>query len=100
MQYKEDRNKCIVQGPIAKPRNIQDETTFTVASDDVIFRLGTPIVCHGFDASHYLNGRIGDLRSWSIDTGFYQVHFEDEALPSGLLHRANIRILFELPSRE
>jgi len=32
LRYEEDGEQCVIQGPIAEPRNIQDEKTFTVAS--------------------------------------------------------------------
>ena len=97
LRYKEDWKKCIVQGPIADPRNIQDEKTVTIATEDILPDLGTPIVCHGLESAPHLNGKIGDLRSHDEETDCYEVHFEDKGLAPCSVRRENIRILFELP---
>eukprot|EP00571_Detonula_confervacea_P002336 CAMPEP_0172332054 /NCGR_PEP_ID=MMETSP1058-20130122/62241_1 /TAXON_ID=83371 /ORGANISM="Detonula confervacea, Strain CCMP 353" /LENGTH=468 /DNA_ID=CAMNT_0013049331 /DNA_START=1091 /DNA_END=2497 /DNA_ORIENTATION=- len=100
LRYKEDGEKCVIQGPIAEPRNIQDEKAVAVASDDILVTLGTPVVCHGLKASHHLNGKIGDLRSWDKESQRFEVQFDDKDLKPCLVKQDNIRILFELPSRE
>jgi hypothetical protein len=83
-----------VQGPITNPRNIEDEKTYKVASNDIIFPLGTPVVCHGLD--HTPDGKIGNLRK-DEETGHYKVHFEEKELKPCRVELGNIRIIFELP---
>ena len=97
LRYEEDGRKCVVQGPIVTPRNIQDEITFTVASEDIYLTLGTPVVCHGLKFSTHLNGKIGDLRSWDEASGLFKVHFEDTDLEPCPVKQDFMRILFELP---
>ena len=92
LRYEDDGKKCIVQGPIATPRSIEDETEFTVASDSMRIASGTPVVCHGLNSLPHLNGKIGDLRP-----GKYEVYFEDKELEPCTVPLDNIRILFELP---
>lgn len=98
LRYEEDGAKCVVQGPVAKPRKIQDEETLSVAVEDIYPALGTPVICHGLeDNLSYLNGKIGDLRSKSL-LDSYKVHFEDKnnLLPIEI-KLGNLRILFDLP---
>jgi hypothetical protein len=47
----------------------------------------------------YLNGKIGDIRSFddSGNTLRFGVHFEDESIPPKSVRGANLRILFDLP---
>ena len=78
LRYEDDGRKCVVQGPIANPRNIQEEQIFTVPSNDIKFILGTPIVCHGLKKETHLNGKIGELRSWHEASGCFKVHFDDK----------------------
>ena len=96
LRYEEDGKKCVVQGPIANPRNIQEGGTLTVDSSDVLrFALGTPVVCDGLKKATHLNGKVGDLRYWDEDNECYKVHFEGGGLES--MRAKFLRILFELP---
>mmetsp|Transcript_35790 Transcript_35790/g.86395 ORF Transcript_35790/g.86395 Transcript_35790/m.86395 type:complete len:505 (-) Transcript_35790:294-1808(-) len=97
LRYEEHGMKCVIQGPVTEPRNIQEETEATVTSDDFSFLLGTPITCHGLDDSPELNGRVGDLRAWDNETDSYRVHFEDNTLEPSWVKRRNLLICFELP---
>lgn len=71
LRYEDDGKTCIVQGPIANPRHVQDEKTFKVDSKRVNFALGTPVVCHGWNSLPHLNGKHGDLRE-DEETGCYK----------------------------
>ena len=98
LRYEEDGGKCVIQGPITKPGNIQAEQTLSVASKDVIYLEGNPVVCHGLaDCLSNLNGKIGEVGCWEEETGSYEVHFEDEDLEPCLVKHEHVRILFELP---
>lgn len=104
LRYEQDGKKCVVQGPIAEPRNAQEEETFAVDTADLRYALGTPLICHGLKiagrpkkATH-LNGKIGDLRGWDDETNCYEVHFEDKKVGTRLVNRKFLRILFELPN--
>ena len=102
LRYEEDGRKCVVQGPITKPRNVQAEKTLTVSVEVIHLILGTPVICHGLeeDSLNHINGKIGDLRSRGNDTGQYEIHFEDEDLEPRFVKQENIRILFELPEEK
>eukprot|EP00579_Thalassiosira_antarctica_P003118 CAMPEP_0201905878 /NCGR_PEP_ID=MMETSP0902-20130614/56732_1 /ASSEMBLY_ACC=CAM_ASM_000551 /TAXON_ID=420261 /ORGANISM="Thalassiosira antarctica, Strain CCMP982" /LENGTH=512 /DNA_ID=CAMNT_0048440001 /DNA_START=63 /DNA_END=1601 /DNA_ORIENTATION=+ len=97
LRYEEDGKECVVKGPIATPRNIQDETSFTVATEDIRPTMDSPVICHGLESSPHLNGKVGDVRSQDKDTGLYRIHFEDKDLEPCLVNHGNMRILFELP---
>ena len=99
LRYKED-GKFLLQGPITKPRNSQNEQTLTVDPSQVIFGVGTPVVCHGLKTSTHLNGKIGDIRSWNKASGCWNVHFEDTSIETCLVSQKYLRILFELPEKQ
>jgi hypothetical protein len=91
-------NKYVLQGPIGVPEERMQ--TLRVDPADVILKSnGVPVVCHGLkNNAAYLNGKIGDIRSFDVTTGRYGVYFEDESikLPKSV-KPWNLRILFELP---
>jgi hypothetical protein len=63
-----------------------------------VLQPGTPVVCHGLkNKAAYLNGKIGDIRSFDETTGRYGVYFEDESIKPKSVKPRNLRILFELP---
>ena len=99
LRYEEDGGKCVVQGPLAKPRSPQEEKTFTVATEDLIYYAGTPVVCRGLEgSSSHLNGKVGDVQPWRDGRkDSYEVHFEENDLEPCALKPENIRILFDLP---
>lgn len=72
--------------------------TFTVASKDVVFYHGVPVVCHGLKNAAHLNGKMGDSREYNSDTGRYCVYFEDKSLAPVRVKGDNLRIVFELPA--
>ena len=98
LRYEEDGKKCVVQGPVTKPRKIKDEETMTVATADIKPVLGTPVVCHGLKDLSFLNGKIGDLQARGEESDdSYKVHFEDKKILPAEVKLENLRIVFELP---
>jgi len=102
--------KCIVKdGP----------KTLSLSTDDIIFALGTPVICHDKnsditadlgdriyceEAEFYTirnligeNGvpRLGDIRSWNIETQCYTIYWEDESIEPRIVHRSKVIV----PSR-
>ncbi len=100
LQYKNDREICVVTGPIKQPRQEDDERTFHVVNNLVIPAKGCPVICH-VSASH-LNGELGEVRALNNNiTGFrLGVHFEKTNLQPAWVKPENLRISFELPSKE
>jgi hypothetical protein len=45
----------------------------------------------------YLNGEIGDIRSYDEKTGRYAVHFDDKTIPPKKVKPESVRILFDIP---
>lgn len=90
-------NKYVLQGPIGVPEERMQ--TLRVDPADVILKSnGVPVVCHGLkNNAAYLNGKIGDLRSFDKSTGRYGVYFEDKAIKPKSVKLRNLRIIFELP---
>ena len=98
LRYENDGKKCILQGPIAQPRNVKEEKSFAVATKNITYCYGTPVVCRGLENPFsHLNGKIGDVRSWDDETDCYEVQFEDKNVEPCSVHHKNIRILFKLP---
>mmetsp|Transcript_8328 Transcript_8328/g.15089 ORF Transcript_8328/g.15089 Transcript_8328/m.15089 type:complete len:429 (-) Transcript_8328:143-1429(-) len=98
-----DGDKCVVQGPVSRPRNIEEEKTFTVHTDELRPALGTPITCHGLEKLNHINIghlKVGDVRSREKGAQKFKVHFEDSNLEPCLVSPRNMRIVFELPSKE
>lgn len=102
IRYEEGGEKLVVQGPIAEPRNVEEEEMLTIAPPDDIFGLaqGTPVICTGLKLQTHLNGKIGDVRSRGEETDCYLVYFEDEELDPQPVKAKFLRILFELPEKE
>lgn len=62
---------------------------------------GMSVVCHGLKNAAYLNGKIGDVRSFDKTTGRYGVYFEDKSIKPRSVKPQNMRILlFDLPDLE
>ncbi|KAL9185709.1 hypothetical protein ACHAXT_003486 [Thalassiosira profunda] len=101
LRYEEGGAKCIVQGPVEEPRNVDGEGKLTVAANHVFILHGSPVVCQclGYStrSNREIDGKIGVARSFDGKRGCYEVRFEDEDLGSRWVKRENVRILFELP---
>lgn len=96
LKYQGGDRKCIVRGPILKPRNLAEEKIFTIHNDDLRPAPGTPVTCIGGA------GRpdIGDVRSEVKGAQELKVVFEDRHLEPRLVSPKNMRIVFELPNVE
>jgi hypothetical protein len=99
IRYEDDGDTLVVNGPILKPRQVDDEREFQVTSDSVI-PLGCPVVCHGLTGATHLNGKLGQVRSArESKTGpRADVLFEDKNLNSASVKLENLRIVFDLPT--
>jgi hypothetical protein len=96
LQYNADRDEYTVKK--ARRKRAEDEETFTVTSDDLIYPKGIPVVCHGLVNASHLNGKIGDVRTLDENTDRYGVYFEDKSLDPAAVKPENLRIVFELPA--
>lgn len=94
--------RCVVQGPVQTLRGTNTEYKIIVDADDIILpNEGVPVICHGLKGkASYLNGKIGDVRSYDESAMRYGVYFEDEDIPPKSVKLKNLRILFELPSEQ
>jgi hypothetical protein len=98
LQYIVDEDEYVIQGPIAKPRNVHAEERCNVAADIIRAEAGTTVACHGLtDDSSHLNGKFAYLTSYCAETDIYQIHFDDERIGSRMMKLENIRILLSLP---
>jgi len=62
LQYENDGEICVVQGPITEPRNTEDENIYHIANNLVIPMEGFAVVCHGLVSAPHLNGELGEVR--------------------------------------
>jgi hypothetical protein len=94
-------DQCVVRGPVECPRIYSKEKVLKVTFHDnnVAFYIGNPVICHGLEKATHLNGKIGDVRSWNVETQRYGVHFDDKSILPKSVKPENLRILFELPER-
>ena len=91
-----DEEETVLKGPICNWEKRYGEGQITkVAIDDIILKIGTPIVCRGLKNAAHLNGKIGDVRD--SKAGRYVVRFEDKSLQPVSVKPINLRILFDLP---
>ena len=95
LRYEQGGGKCVVQGPIAQPRNIRVEKIFTVPSAHIIFGSGTPVICHGLKTLSHR--KIGNLQPRDEGSGLYYVRFEDKDIDPRPLKQVFMQLLFDLP---
>ena len=102
MRYENDGEICVVTGPVKQPRQEDDEITFHVANNLVFPAKGCPVICHGLVSASHLNGEVGEVRAFSNNiTGFrLGVHFEKTNLKPASVKPENLKISFELSSKE
>ena len=110
LRYENDGEKCVVQGPLAFPRQTEEEHECVFDSIDIILVPGTPVVCHSLQKAAHLNGKIGEVRDVDMkekedgskyfdkDTDRCVVHFEDKSLKPVRVKAANLRVVFDLPA--
>ena len=101
LQYENDGEICVVTGPITQPRNVEDERIHRIENHRIIPDKFCPVICHGLVSASHLNGELGEVRSINHnETGFrLVVQFEKDA-KSALVKPENLRIAFELPSKD
>lgn len=100
LQYEANEDIYVIQGPLAKPRNIRAEMRSTVAANNVRLVAGTPVVCHGLkDESSHLNENIADLKYYCDEADSYEIHFEDKLEDSLMVNVKNLRIVMALPEK-
>jgi hypothetical protein len=102
LRYENDGEICVVTGPIAEPRHVDDEQIFHVSSE-LIVPVRCPVICHGLVSASHLNGKMGDIRARCMNTAGglrFAVHFEDKSLKPATVKPENLRIVFNLQSEE
>jgi hypothetical protein len=102
LRYENDGEICVVQGPVTKPRNMEDERIYHVDSHLIIPCVDCTVICHGLVSASHLNGELGVARDVKKSgTGIrFAVHFEKKNLKSAFVKPENLRIAFELPSEK
>jgi hypothetical protein len=102
LRYENDGEICVVTGPITQPRNVEDERIYHIENHCIIPDKGCPVICHGLVSASHLNGELGEVRSINHnETGFrLGVQFEYKGAKSALVKTENLRIAFELPSKD
>jgi hypothetical protein len=97
LSYKAD--KYVVCGPVDSRSAHERKVTMEVDAANVTIQpYGTPVVIHGLKSkAAYLNGKIGDMRSFDATTRSYGIYFEDKSIKPKSVKPRNLRILFELP---
>jgi hypothetical protein len=94
-----ENDEYVIQGPIQNPRAEEEEDTINVAPSKIILQTNraAPVICHGLLNAIHLNGKIGEVKSFSESTGRYGIHFEGQAIEPMGVKPENLSILFELP---
>lgn len=62
LRYDEDEGVYIMMGPVKNPREVVEEGEYRFPWDQVIPKLGWPVVCHGLQSSPHLNGELGEVK--------------------------------------
>ena len=88
LEYDGSFDRCVIEGPITYDGGPTNKTS--LSTDDIIFALGTPVICHGLD--YIIDGELGDIRSWDSESKCYTVHWEDESLEPCEVHQSNVRV--------
>ena len=100
LRYENDGEICVVQGPITKPREVDEERIYRVESYLTLPFIGCPVICHGLLSASHLNGELGEVRNMK-ETGNgirLAVYFEKKGVKSALVKPGNVQVAFELPS--
>jgi hypothetical protein len=109
LRYENGGEICVVTGPIADVTSlIADENNegqlFRVESAMVLPKPHCPVICYGLINASHLNGKLGEVRSMSMDSSSggvrFGVHFEEKGLTPAAVKPENLRIAFELPMRD
>jgi hypothetical protein len=99
ISFDEGGNRYIVKGPILTPRIEEEEKTFPVAANKILFGMGMPVVCVGLKNAVHRNGELGFIRGFrgqSFPATSFEVHFDKEGLTPTIVKLANLRIAFDV----
>jgi hypothetical protein len=101
LRYKNDGEICVVQGPITKPRQVDEERIYNVEWNLVVPVKGCVVICHGLKSVLHMNGELGEVREVTTNGAGIRlaVQFEKKGKMSALVKPENLRIVFELPSK-
>ncbi|KAL9185837.1 hypothetical protein ACHAXT_003614 [Thalassiosira profunda] len=82
VRYESDGDQCVIQGPLKNPSEefSTEHDAITVDSKHILPIASTPVICHGLTNATALNGKIGDVRNWSAESGRLVVHFDDDSI--------------------
>jgi len=87
-EYDGISKRCVVNGPLICSNTTMNNEVH-LSTDDIIFALGTPVVC--LDSGNAdIDQQLGDIRAWNNETKCYTVHWEDESLEPCEVHQSNI----------
>ena len=114
LRYENDGEMCVVTGPMITELSAEggqrpvgkaadDARILHVPSHLIIPGEKCAVNCHQLVSISHLNGKVGDVRRGFHNniTGFrLEVHFENKNLMPVLVKPENLRIVFELPSKE
>jgi hypothetical protein len=119
LRYDEDEDVYVMTGPVKNPREVVEEGEYRFPWDQVIPKLGWPVVCHGLQSSSHLNGELGEVKhfynaktklciepklilpTFICERQWFRVtvHFMDKSLQPVAVKLENLRIVFDLPDR-
>jgi hypothetical protein len=102
LRYEDDRETCVITGPVTEPRQADKETILRVACCQIVPSLGCTVVCTGLVSSPHINGKLGDVRDGKLVGNVLRldVHFEDAKVKPARVRPENLRIAFELLSKD
>ena len=95
LRYENSGQICVVQGPITKPRQVDEERIYNVEWNLVVPAIGCAVIFHGLVSASHLNGELGEVGKHNETGTRLVVNFEKKNLKSALVKPANLRIAFE-----
>lgn len=87
LRYENDSEICVVQGPITKPRKVDEKRIYRVEIYLTLPFKGCPVICHGLLSASHLNGELGEVRN-----------IKETEAKSALVKPGALHVAFELPS--
>ena len=84
---------------------MEDERIYRVAKNLMMPNKGCVVICCGLVSASHLNGELGDVRDWKYDSTTKGVRLavrfqKNKGVKSALVKPENVRIAFELPSKD
>jgi len=89
MKYDGSFERCVVKE--AQQNGFTSNDEFSLFSDNIIFALGTPVICYDLENPD-IDGKLGDVRAWNSESKCYTIHWEDESLEPCEVHQCNVRV--------